>query len=54
MAWKSDLFNFEDINLEEAMRQISRWYGVKVIYEQGIPKTQLGKDEQKYKLLTVY
>lgn len=41
MAWKSDLFNFEDINLEEAMRQISRWYGVKVIYEQGIPKTQL-------------
>jgi transmembrane sensor len=41
MAWKSDLFNFEDINLKEAMRQISRWYGVKVIYEQGIPKTQL-------------
>jgi ferric-dicitrate binding protein FerR (iron transport regulator) len=41
MAWKMDLFNFEDIDLEEAMRQISRWYGVKVIYEQGIPKTQL-------------
>lgn len=41
MAWKNDLFNFEDINLEDAMRQISRWYGVKVIYAQGIPKTQL-------------
>jgi len=41
MAWKNDLFNFEDVNLDEAMRQISRWYGVKVIYEQGIPKTQL-------------
>lgn len=41
MAWKNDLFNFEDVNLDEAMRQISRWYGVKLIYEQGIPKTQL-------------
>lgn len=41
VAWKNDLFNFEDINLEDAMRQISRWYGVKVIYAQGIPKTQL-------------
>lgn len=41
MAWKNDLFNFEDIDLENAMRQISRWYGVKVIYAQGIPKTQL-------------
>lgn len=41
MAWKNDLFNFEDVTLDEAMRQISRWYGVKVIYEQGIPKTQL-------------
>lgn len=41
MAWKNDLFNFEDATLDEAMRQISRWYGVKVIYEQGIPKTQL-------------
>lgn len=41
MAWKNDLFNFEDVNLDEAMRQISRWYGVKVIYQNGTTKTQL-------------
>lgn len=41
MAWKNDLFNFEDLGLADAMRQISRWYDIKVVYENGVPKTQL-------------
>lgn len=41
MAWKNDLFNFEDMDLEDAMRQISRWYDIKVVYENGVPGTQL-------------
>lgn len=37
MAWKNGLFNFEDANLEQVMRQLSRWYNIEVIYEKGIP-----------------
>src|SRR5690606_31171326 len=33
IAWKDGLFNFEDASLEEVMRQISRWYDLKIIYE---------------------
>jgi len=40
-AWKNGLFNFEDANLEEVMRQVSRWYDIKIIYEKGIPDIQL-------------
>ncbi|WP_212005091.1 FecR family protein [Chitinophaga sp. HK235] len=37
IAWKNGAFNFEDLPLEEAMRQLERWYDIKVIYENGIP-----------------
>lgn len=37
MAWKNGFFNFEGMGVEELMRQISRWYNVEVIYENGIP-----------------
>jgi len=33
MAWKNGYFQFEDDNLENIMRQISRWYDVDVTYE---------------------
>jgi len=33
MAWKNGYFQFEDDNLENIMRQISRWYDVDVRYE---------------------
>ncbi|GGB96966.1 FecR family protein [Dyadobacter sediminis] len=33
MAWKNGYFQFEDDNLENIMRQISRWYDVEVTYE---------------------
>lgn len=36
-AWKNGLFNFEDATLEEIMRQLERWYDIKVVYESNIP-----------------
>lgn len=41
MAWKNGLFNFEDAKLDEVMRQITRWYDINVIYENGVPDIQL-------------
>ncbi|HRN57581.1 MAG TPA: FecR domain-containing protein [Agriterribacter sp.] len=42
MAWKNELFNFENASLEEVMRQLSRWYDIEVLYEQGIPQMVFG------------
>ncbi|MGO4294024.1 FecR domain-containing protein [Chitinophaga sp. RAB17] len=37
MAWKNNLFNFENADLGEVMRQLERWYNIDVVYENGIP-----------------
>lgn len=37
MAWKNGLFNFEGVDLEDVMRQVSRWYDIDVVYEKEIP-----------------
>lgn len=37
VAWKNGFFNFEHNNLPEIMRQLSRWYGIEVIYDGPIP-----------------
>ncbi len=37
VAWKNGVFNFQNASLEEVMRQLSRWYDLDVIYENGIP-----------------
>ncbi|HEY8954304.1 FecR family protein [Chitinophaga sp.] len=42
IAWKNGVFDFDDVPLEEAMRQLARWYDIEVIYQQTIPKVQLG------------
>jgi transmembrane sensor len=33
LAWKNGLFNFNGANLREVMRQLERWYDIKVQYE---------------------
>jgi hypothetical protein len=33
LAWKNGVFNFHHVKLEDAMRQIARWYDVDVRYE---------------------
>lgn len=37
MAWKNGLFNFENVSLQQAMRQLERWYDITVVYEKGVP-----------------
>lgn len=37
-AWKSGSFNFNDVDLEQAMRQIARWYQVEIAYPGGVPE----------------
>lgn len=48
LAWKNGYFNFEDIGLEEAMRQLARWYDIEVVYENGVPDVnffgKMGRD----------
>jgi transmembrane sensor len=39
IAWKNGSFGFDQLNIKEAMRQISRWYDVKIKYEGEIPET---------------
>jgi ferric-dicitrate binding protein FerR (iron transport regulator) len=33
LAWKKDLFVFNDLEIEPLMRQIARWYNVDIVYE---------------------
>lgn len=37
IAWKNGYFEFNDENIYEIMRKVSRWYNVEVIYEGDIP-----------------
>lgn len=41
-AWKDGYFNFKSTPLEEVLRQAARWYDVKVVYLDGIPREVLG------------
>lgn len=41
VAWKNGLFNFQDVPLEAAMRQLERWYDIEVVYEQGVPDVEM-------------
>jgi hypothetical protein len=42
MAWKDKLFMFQDESIPEIMRQIERWYDVKVIYKGNITEKFTG------------
>lgn len=33
MAWKNGLFNFDNTDIKEIMRQAARWYNIEVVYE---------------------
>ena len=44
MGWKNGYFSFDDLTLEELMREVERWYDVEVLYENGVPsKSFFGK-----------
>ena len=42
LAWKNGVFNFHHVRLEDAMRQIARWYNVDVHYEGNVGGMELG------------
>lgn len=37
LAWRSDLFHFEDVKLPVVLKQIARWYDLEIEYEGSIP-----------------
>ncbi|HEY0176858.1 MAG TPA: FecR domain-containing protein [Pedobacter sp.] len=41
VAWKNGLFMFDKENLQTIMRQLSRWYNVDVVYEDGVDPDQV-------------
>ncbi len=50
MAWKSGIFNFNNLDLATVMNQVSRWYNVDVRYEGGKPQSlHRGRDEQEHR-----
>ncbi len=42
VAWKEGAFDFDGASLEEIMRQLERWYDIKVIYEGKVPGMRFG------------
>jgi transmembrane sensor len=38
IAWKNGWFQFQEAQIQDMMRQLSRWYGVEIVYEGEIPK----------------
>jgi hypothetical protein len=47
IAWKSGYFDFDKLPFDQALRQLARWYDVKIVYENGIPSEGLiGKMER--------
>ncbi len=47
MAWKDGLFNFNQVPLQEVMRQLSRWYDMEVEYEGAVTTKALGGEMQR-------
>lgn len=37
VAWKNGVFNFEGAGLDEVMRQLERWYDIRVRYDGAVP-----------------
>lgn len=42
MAWKNGLFDFDNVSLKQAMREIERWYNIEVVYENEVPEITFG------------
>ncbi|RPE08805.1 FecR family protein [Chitinophaga lutea] len=42
MAWKNGMFNFDNADIREVMKQLERWYDIDVQYENGIPPLRFG------------
>lgn len=41
IAWKNGVFNFNNVKIQEAARQIGRWYDVEIQFDGPIPDVEL-------------
>lgn len=51
IAWKNGLFNFEGFSLPEIMREIQRWYDIRVEYKGDVPKIEFFGEISRYENL---
>jgi len=42
VAWKNGIFNFDNQNLSQVMKQLARWYDLEVVYPNGVPQKEYG------------
>lgn len=52
MAWKHGYFIFNDENIQDIMKRVSRWYDVDVVYDGGIKDQQFGGTYDRSKSIT--
>lgn len=55
--WKDGFFSFQETSLQDAMRQLSRWYDLEVTYDSSIPTTyffgKIRRDSSLSKVLKI-
>lgn len=44
LAWKNGLFSFNNADIKTVMRQLSRWYDINIVYENGVPSQRFYGD----------
>lgn len=49
VAWKNGYFRFNDEKIESILRELSRWYGIKVIYKRKVPEEGFSGKISRYK-----
>jgi ferric-dicitrate binding protein FerR (iron transport regulator) len=42
VAWKNGIFNFNNENLTQVMKQLARWYDLDIVYPDGVPQKEYG------------
>lgn len=42
IAWKNGIFDFEQMDLEQVLQQVARWYDVEVVYKGPVPHRLFG------------
>ncbi|HVS97792.1 MAG TPA: FecR domain-containing protein [Puia sp.] len=47
MAWKNGLFDFDNTDIQSALRQLAKWYDLDVSYQGAIPDIQLGGEMKR-------
>jgi transmembrane sensor len=54
LAWKNGAFDFNNLDFETCMRQLERWYDIKVVYDRAVPKDKfLGQIDKNLTLREV-